>query len=167
MDNKTYTKNAHSVCCLTYHAVFVIKYRRKVITPEILAFMRSHTDYLISQRYHGKLLEFNGEEDHIHILFELPPSAAPSVIICNLKTQLSKEVRKRFWEQIHNQLWKDSFWSDSYFLSTNQQLEVQIWNFWNSTFNSKELKNQNENIFITRKNEQKNSQNLPKELSTL
>lgn len=65
MDNKTYTRNAHSVCCLTYHAVFVIKYRRKVITPEILAFMRSHTDYLISQRYHGKLLEFNGEEDHI------------------------------------------------------------------------------------------------------
>ena len=52
MDNKTYTRNAHSVCCLTYHAVFVIKYRRKVITPEILAFMRSHTDYLISQRYH-------------------------------------------------------------------------------------------------------------------
>ena len=68
MDNKTYTRNAHSVCCLTYYAVFVIKYRRKVITPEILAFMRSHTDYLISQRYHGKLLEFNGEEDHIHMI---------------------------------------------------------------------------------------------------
>ena len=75
MESKTYTRNAHSICCLTYHAVFVIKYRRKVITPEILAFMRNHTDYLISQRYHGKLLEFNGEEDHIHILFELPPSA--------------------------------------------------------------------------------------------
>ena len=126
MDNKTYTKNAHSVCCLTYHAVFVIKYRRKVITPEILAFMRSHTDYLISQRYHGKLLEFNGEEDHIHILFELPPSTAPSVIICNLKTQLSKEVRKRFWEQIHNQLWKDSFWSDSYFLPTTGGANLEV-----------------------------------------
>lgn len=145
MDNKTYTRNAHSVCCLTYHAVFVIKYRRKVITPEILAFMRSHTDYLISQRYHGKLLEFNGEEDHIHILFELPPSAAPSVIICNLKTQLSKEVRKRFWEQIHNQLWKDSFWSDSYFLSTTGGANLEVLEQY---INNKESKNQNENIFI-------------------
>lgn len=62
MENKTYTKNAHSVCCLTYHAVFVIKYRRKVITPEILAFMRSHTDYLISQRYHGKLWNSMGKK---------------------------------------------------------------------------------------------------------
>ena len=44
MENKTYTRNAHSVCCLTYYAVFVIKYRRKVITPEILAFMQNHTD---------------------------------------------------------------------------------------------------------------------------
>ena len=26
-----YNRRAHSVCCLIYHAVFVIKYRRKVI----------------------------------------------------------------------------------------------------------------------------------------
>ena len=113
-----YKKTAHSVCSLTYHAVFVIKYRRKVIGPEIMDFIREHTRYLMEERYHGKLLELNGEEDHIHILFELPPSAAPSVIICNLKTQLSKEVRKRYWEQIRDKLWKDSFWSDSYFLAT-------------------------------------------------
>ena len=126
-----YNRRAHSVCCLTYHAVFVIKYRRKVIDDEIMEFMKNHTKYLIEDRFKGKMLEFNGEEDHIHILFELPPSAAPSVIlfelppaaapsviICSLKTQLSKEVRKRYIEQIQGKLWKDSFWSDSYFLST-------------------------------------------------
>ena len=67
----------------------------------------------------------NGEEDHIHILFELPPSAAPSVVICSLKTQLSKEVRKRFGEQIRGKLWKDSFWSDSYFLSTTGGADIE------------------------------------------
>lgn len=113
-----YSRRAHSVCCLTYHAVFVIKYRRKVIDDEIMEFMKNHTKYLIEDRFKGKMLEFNGEEDHIHILFELPPAAAPSVIICSLKTQLSKEVRKRYIEQIQGKLWKDSFWSDSYFLST-------------------------------------------------
>ena len=113
-----YNRRAHSVCCLTYHAVFVIKYRRKVIDAEIMEFMKNHTRYLIEDRFKGKMLEFNGEEDHIHILFELPPSAAPSVIVCSLKTQLSKEVRKRYMEHIQGKLWKDSFWSDSYFLST-------------------------------------------------
>lgn len=113
-----YNRRAHSVCCLTYHAVFVIKYRRKVIDDEIMEFMKNHTRYLIEDRFKGKMLEFNGEEDHIHILFELPPSAAPSVIVCSLKTQMSKEVRKRYMEHIQGKLWKDSFWSDSYFLST-------------------------------------------------
>lgn len=116
--DEKYNRRAHSVCCLTYHAVFVIKYRRKVIDSEIMEFMKNHTRYLIEDRFNGKMLEFNGEEDHIHILFELPPSAAPSVIVCSLKTQLSKEVRKRYMEQIQGKLWKDSFWSDSYFLST-------------------------------------------------
>lgn len=113
------------MCCLTYHAVFVIKYRRKVISPEILDFMEDHTRYLIEERFNGKLIGFNGEEDHIHILFELPPSAAPSVIVCNLKTQLSKEVRKRYMEQIKDKLWKDSFWSDSYFLSTTGGASIE------------------------------------------
>ena len=35
-----YTRRAHSVCRLTYHAVFVVKYRRKVISPGIMGFMR-------------------------------------------------------------------------------------------------------------------------------
>lgn len=120
-----YNRRAHSVCCLTYHAVFVIKYRRKVIDDEIMEFMKNHTRYLIEDRFKGKMLEFNGEEDHIHILFELPPSAAPSVIVCSLKTQLSKEVRKRYMEQIQGKLWKDSFWSDSYFLSTTGGANVE------------------------------------------
>ena len=120
-----YSRRAHSVCCLTYHAVFVIKYRRKVIDDEIMEFMKNHTRYLIEDRFKGKMLEFNGEEDHIHILFELPPSAAPSVIVCSLKTQLSKEVRKRYMEQIQGKLWKDSFWSDSYFLSTTGGANIE------------------------------------------
>ena len=124
MEDK-YTRNAHSVCCLTYHAVFVIKYRRKVLSEEILSFIQEHARYLIEERYHGKLIELNGEEDHIHILFELPPSAAPSVIICNLKTQLSKEVRKRYMDEIRGKLWKDSFWSDSYFLSTTGGANIE------------------------------------------
>ncbi|MFR2143986.1 IS200/IS605 family transposase [Ruminococcus sp. RTP21484sp1_RTP31023st1_H8_RTP31023_210422] len=120
-----YNRRAHSVCCLIYHAVFVIKYRRKVIDAEIMEFMKNHTRYLIEDRFNGKMIEFNGDEDHIHILFELPPSAAPSVIVCSLKTQLSKEVRKRYMEQIQGKLWKDSFWSDSYFLSTTGGANVE------------------------------------------
>lgn len=120
-----YSRRAHSVCCLTYHAVFVVKYRRKVISPGIMDFFKVHTKYLIEERFRGNLTEFNGEADHVHILFELPPSAAPSMVICSLKTQLSKEARKRYPEQIRGKLWKDSFWSDSYFLATTGGADIE------------------------------------------
>ena len=120
-----YTRRAHSVFRLTYHAVFVVKYRRKDISPGIMGFMEQHTKYLIEERFRGVLKEFNGEPDHIHVLFELPPSAAPSMAICSLKTQLSREVRKRYAEQIREKLWKDSFWSDSYFLATTGGADIE------------------------------------------
>lgn len=90
-------------------------------------FFKVHAKYLIEERFRGNLTEFNGEADHVHILFELPPSAAPSMVICSLKTQLSKEARKRYPEQIRGKLWKDSFWSDSYFRQRLEGLILKPW----------------------------------------
>lgn len=119
-----YRKHQHSVFLLTYHAVFVVKYRRKVIDREIMDYMEAMAKRLM-QGYGGSLIEFNGEEDHIHLLFELPPSAVPSRIVCSLKTQLSKYVRAEFGERIRDKLWKDSFWSDSYFLTTTGGANIE------------------------------------------
>lgn len=125
MKKESYTRRAHSVCCLTYHAVFVTKYRRKVMDEEILSFAKEHTKYLVEQCYGGKLMEVNGEPDHLHILFELPPSKTPAMTVCNLKTQLSKEIRKRYGDRIRDKLWKDTFWSRSYFLSTTGGASIE------------------------------------------
>ena len=50
-----YNKKAHSVYLLTYHIVFVTKYRRPVITDEIGDFMVNHAGYLCS-RFDGEML---------------------------------------------------------------------------------------------------------------
>ena len=119
-------RKRHAVYKLTYHAVFVIKYRRRVMTEPIITHMRQYATHLIEQCYQGKLLKLNGEPDHIHILFELPVTAAPSVVVCSLKTQLSKEVRAKFWDEIKDKLWKDSFWSDSYFISSVSENSLKV-----------------------------------------
>ena len=41
-----YIRNAHSVYLLTYHIVFVTKYRRPVIDGRISAFLKDHISYL-------------------------------------------------------------------------------------------------------------------------
>lgn len=89
-------RKRHAVYKLTYHAVFVIKYRRRVMTEPIITHMRQYATHLIEQCYQGKLLELNGEPDHIHILFELPATAAPSVVVCSLKTNFQKKFEQNF-----------------------------------------------------------------------
>ena len=113
-----FNRKRHAVYKLTYHAVFVIKYRRKVMSKPIIDHMRRYAAHLIGQCYQGRLIELNGEPDHVHILFELPATAAPSVVVCSLKTQLSKEIRANFWDEIKDKLWNNIFWSDSYFITT-------------------------------------------------
>ena len=72
MDNKTYTRNAHSVCCLTYHAVFVIKYRRKVIYNQLRKDIREIIKDLC--KWKGvEIIEGNMMPDHVYILVSIPP----------------------------------------------------------------------------------------------
>lgn len=112
-----YNRKAHSVYLLTYHIVFVTKYRRPVISDEIGNYMKNHAAYLCG-RFEGEMLSAETDRDHIHMLVSLPPDVAPSKLVTTLKTQLSKEVRSVYREEIEKQLWGDAFWSSSYFIAT-------------------------------------------------
>ena len=113
-----YNRKSHSVFLLTYHIVFVTKYRRPVITDEIGDFMKDHAAYLCG-RFGGDLLSAETDRDHMHLLVSMPPDVAPSRLVTTLKTQLSKEVRAEYREHVRKYLWGDSsFWSSSYFIAS-------------------------------------------------
>ena len=67
----------------------------------------------------------DGEPGHVYILFELLPSAAPSKVICTLKTQLSIELKQEFADEVRRQLWGGAFWSGSYFLTTTGVASIE------------------------------------------
>ena len=58
-----FNRKRHAVYKLTYHAVFVIKYRRKVMSEPIIEHMRQYAAHLIDLCYQGRLIEINGEPD--------------------------------------------------------------------------------------------------------
>ena len=113
-----YNRKAHSVYLLTYHIVFVTKYRRPVISDEIGCFMKNHAAYLCG-RFGGEMVSAETDGDHIHLLVSMPPDVAPSRLVATLKTQLSKEVRAEYTEHVRKYLWGDApFWSNSYFIAS-------------------------------------------------
>ncbi len=106
-------KQFHCVHLLNYHLVVATKYRRRVLTGEMMARLRA----IAVQRcvdWGGDLLEMNGESDHAHFLLRLPPSVAPASFVNNLKTTSSRLLRKEFAEHVNKFYWKPVFWSRSY-----------------------------------------------------
>lgn len=112
-----FKSNRHSIYNLKYHLVVVTKYRNKCINKDVMAFLNDTAKRLIEAK-NGELIESNGEEDHIHLLFELPPQIELAKFINSLKTVTSRLVRKEYPEHLSRFYWKDVFWSRSYFVST-------------------------------------------------
>ena len=119
-----YNRGSHSVYKLTYHIIFVTKYRKKVITDEIGDFMKDMTEYLCNHM-DCTLISAETDEDHIHMLVSMPPDIAPVKLVNMVKTQLSKEVRAAYTEHVEKYLWKDSFWSASYFCATTGSVSME------------------------------------------
>ena len=69
--------NLSSGACfsLQMHLVLVTKYRRKVITGEVLERLKEIFN-ATCLKWESRVVEFNGEADHIHLLIEYNPLIA-------------------------------------------------------------------------------------------
>ena len=109
----SFIKQNHCIYSLHYHLVLVTKYREKCISHKMLC----RLDAIARQRctdWHGQLIEFNGEPDHVHLLMSLPPATKLSSFVNNLKTTSSRLIRKEFAAELRQFYWKSMFWSRSY-----------------------------------------------------
>lgn len=95
------------------HIVLVTKYRKKVITPEILERLKEIFSKLcLSQKC--DLAEFSGEPDHVHLLIYMAPDISVSKLVNILKTISSREIRREFSAHVNQFYWKSAFWTTAY-----------------------------------------------------
>ena len=119
-----FDNNAHSVFSLYYHLVMVTKYRRKVFDSNISDRAKKIFEY-ICPKYNITLLEWNHDMDHVHILFKAHPNSEISKFINAYKSASSRLIKKEF-PCIREKLWKEAFWSQSFFLITTGESSVDI-----------------------------------------
>lgn len=113
-----YDTNQHSVFLLQYHLIFVVKYRRAVIDDRICARLKEIFEYIAkNHRYAITIIEFNHDKDHLHILFKSQPKSDLVAFINAYKSASSRLIKKEF-PSIRQYLWREYFWSRSYFLAT-------------------------------------------------
>mgnify|MGYP000926558609 FL=1 len=116
--------NNHSVFLMYYHLILVTKYRRKVLDDSISSRAKEIFEY-IAPNYNITLIEWNDDQDHIHILFKAHPNSELSKFINAYKSASSRLIRKEY-PSVRSKLWKESFWSKSFCLLTTGGAPVEV-----------------------------------------
>ena len=100
----------HCTYRIRYHIVFVIKYRKSVITAEIFEFLKTVLKE-IEERYYLGFEALGSDGDHLHLVVEAAPRYSPSKIIQICKSISAIQIFKQFPE-VKKDLWGGEFWSD-------------------------------------------------------
>ena len=114
-DNLTHSRT--SVYNINYHIVWSVKYRRKIITPDIESFLKELIQHIANDNGFTVHMFEAGERDHIHCFVSAPPKMAISQIVKCLK---GISVRKLFeqFPETRRYLWKGQLWNHSYYVET-------------------------------------------------
>lgn len=115
-------KSSHSVYALQYHLVQCVKYRKKVLDEKIMIFIKEKVKE-ISNRFDVTVINIECDKDHFHMLFKSKPTLNIPKYLNAIKTITSREIQRKFPE-VKKKLWKNAFWSRSYFLTTTGQVTL-------------------------------------------
>lgn len=108
-------KGRHCVFMLHVHLVFVTKYRRGVFDAQALDELRGVFEK-VCKDFEAELIEFDGEDDHVHLLVSYPPKVALSKMVNSLKGVSSRRIRQGNHVGVQHALGRTkSLWSPSYF----------------------------------------------------
>ena len=114
------------VYSLQYHIVWCVKYRRKILTPDIEVSLMAII-HKIAKDNDFEILEANTDKDHIHLLISCSPQHYIPNIMKALKGISARLLMKEHGDFLKQKLLRGHLWNPSYFVATvSENTEVQI-----------------------------------------
>ncbi len=104
----------HCVFVLHAHLVFVTKVRHKVFADRHLTRLEEILRAVCAD-FETELVEFNGENNHVHLLVNFPPKVALARLVNSLKGVSSRRMRQEFPDLVRHYYRANKLWSGSYF----------------------------------------------------
>lgn len=106
----------HCVYDLHYHFVFVIKYRRALLRPQVEAEL-VRISQGVTERHDFEIETLGADLNHVHLLCSAPPKVAPSEIVRIYKSITTVQMFRALPE-LKKELWGGKFWTGGFYVST-------------------------------------------------
>ena len=120
--SKEYHMSSHLTYSCQYHVVFCPKYRRKVLTNDIVPRLKE-LFIEISKRYDFTIVEMEVMPDHVHLLIDCNPRFGTMEAVRKLKGTTSNILRNEFPE-LKRKI--PSLWTRSAFISTVGSVSLDV-----------------------------------------
>ena len=115
-------RNSNAVYLLNYHLILITKYRKQVFTNNTIVERTKEIMRKISKENNVEIINQECGLDHIHLMVSTKPTTNLTKYINLLKGHSSRALRKEF--DLTDELYGDSFWSDSYYIATAGNVSV-------------------------------------------
>ena len=112
--NKEYKLKSHLFYSCQYHVIFCPKYRRPVLTENIVPRLKE-IFYEIALKYDFEIIEMEVMKEHVHFLIDCNPRFGIMECVTKLKGISSKTLREEF-PTLKSKL--PCLWTRSAFIST-------------------------------------------------
>ena len=109
-------KGAHTQYDLTYHIVWITKYRKEILTEKIAARLK----VLLMQGCSAKgikIIRGNVTKNHVHLYVSIPPKISISQVLQFLKGRSSKKLQEEY-PSLRKEYWGQHMWATGYFCRT-------------------------------------------------
>ena len=106
-----------SVCNINYHVVWSVKYRRKILSPEIEAYLKTVIK-AVAEDKGFTVSDFEcGEWDHCHCFISAPPKLSITQIMKYIKGISGRKLFEQY-PDLRAKLWHGQLWNHSYYVET-------------------------------------------------
>ena len=79
----------------------------------------------VCKEFEAELIEFDGEDDHVHLLIHYPPKVALSKWVNSLQGVSNRKLTLHHPE-VANKYWQSALWSPSYFAGSGGGAPIDI-----------------------------------------
>jgi len=122
---REFKKLSHTLYQCKYHIVFCPKYRYRILTGDVGAYVTQEIYRLCTQKDGIEVLEANVQAEHVHIVLSIPPKYIVSKVMGFLKGKLALRVLNHF-PSLRKRYWGNHLWSRGYCVSTVGLDEIKI-----------------------------------------
>jgi putative transposase len=111
-----YRKSSHTIYAITYHFVFIPKYRKPVLRGEVGVRVRELIRE-ICRTLDIDIVAGHVRPDHVHLLLSVPPQLSPSRVMQAIKGKTSHHLLQDY-RRLRREFWGRHLWARGYFVAS-------------------------------------------------